>query len=396
MSGLSHVLARPFAVAILGLFVVAPLALAHDGGIHVTFQDNNRFTVTSDKEISNVIVELCDGTMHKHEPIDEPSYHHQEDQGVIGVWVKAGNNHNEDENAPSGAGERFDNDDVDCDNQPPQPTNPPPTSSEPAPSSPPPEPSEPVATPTTSEPAPSPRPTTTSPPAPPPSPTPTTTAPAPESCSDDLYVMFHSDTRFSVTSCKDISNVIVELCDGTMHKHELNAGRTFDHEESQGVVGVWVKAGDNHNEDASAPPGAGERFDNEGVVCDAPPATTQPPPTSPSQPPGTTEPAPTTPPPTTEPAPTTPPANNGPPPPPPATNPPTTGPSQPPATTTTTSSPNPPATTPPAQTPPPSQTAPDSTNPTPTTPIPVFPSAAAVALAMIGALGGGFLIMRRR
>lgn len=83
-----------------------------------------------------------------------------------------------------------------------------------------------------------------------------------------ITVDFHEDDMgFNVTSTKDISNVIVELCDGTLHKHDDLEGLTFNHTEDQKVVSVYVKSGNNGIE-GNDPPGAGERFFNDGVDCD--------------------------------------------------------------------------------------------------------------------------------
>jgi len=74
------------------------------------------------------------------------------------------------------------------------------------------------------------------------------------------------DMGFNVTSTKDISNVIVVLCDDSQHKHDELDGLHFNHTEAQEVVGVYVKSGNNGIE-GNDPPGAGEYFANEGVDC---------------------------------------------------------------------------------------------------------------------------------
>jgi hypothetical protein len=84
---------------------------------------------------------------------------------------------------------------------------------------------------------------------------------------EDVNVVFDADDMgFTATSDKDISNVIVELCDQTLHKHDGLTGHTYTHDEAQGIVGVWVKSG-NNGIPGNNPPGAGERFDNAGVDC---------------------------------------------------------------------------------------------------------------------------------
>ena len=74
------------------------------------------------------------------------------------------------------------------------------------------------------------------------------------------------DMGFNVTSSKDISNVIVVLCDGSQHKHDDLTGHFFNHTEDQEVTGVYVKSGNNGIE-GNDPPGAGQFFPNEGVDC---------------------------------------------------------------------------------------------------------------------------------
>lgn len=74
------------------------------------------------------------------------------------------------------------------------------------------------------------------------------------------------DMGFNVTSSKDISNVIVVLCDGSQHKHDGLDGHYFNHTEDQEVTGVYVKSG-NNGIAGNDPPGAGQFFPNEGVDC---------------------------------------------------------------------------------------------------------------------------------
>lgn len=76
-------------------------------------EDGMGFDVTSDKEISNVIVEDCFGVTHKHDNINEKTFDHRENFTIAGIWVKSGANH-AGEGAPPGAGERFDNPEADC------------------------------------------------------------------------------------------------------------------------------------------------------------------------------------------------------------------------------------------------------------------------------------------
>lgn len=124
---------------LLALTGAAP-ALAQDGGggggdadIDVEWhEDNMGFNVSSDKEISNVIVELCpkgdQRQAHKHEDVfkreDLKEWTHRENETVIAIWVKSGNNHDPTGPQPPapfnnpGAGEYFENPDAECRPQP--------------------------------------------------------------------------------------------------------------------------------------------------------------------------------------------------------------------------------------------------------------------------------------
>lgn len=89
-------------------------------------EDGMGFEVESSKGISNVIVLLCDGTAHKHEErFDEENgevkeWEHREDQDIVAIWVKSGDNHDPDGPAPPapfdnpGAGEYFENPEAEC------------------------------------------------------------------------------------------------------------------------------------------------------------------------------------------------------------------------------------------------------------------------------------------
>ena len=82
--------------------------------INVTWDDDAKgFCVESSKEISNVWVEFCSGTKHKHDNLDGKVYDHREDEEITRIWVKSGNNGQED-NQPPGAGEEFTNPHVEC------------------------------------------------------------------------------------------------------------------------------------------------------------------------------------------------------------------------------------------------------------------------------------------
>jgi hypothetical protein len=75
-----------------------------------------------------------------------------------------------------------------------------------------------------------------------------------------------------VVTCKDLSNVVLELEDGTRTRFEGLKGHQnrFVASAAQGsFVGVWVKAGNNKSGDG---PGYGERFDAPAGACTPPPA----------------------------------------------------------------------------------------------------------------------------
>jgi hypothetical protein len=80
-----------------------------------------------------------------------------------------------------------------------------------------------------------------------------------------IYVEFDCD-EITVYTCKDLSNVVLELADGSHQKSEGLSGQsnTFSTGGAP-VAGVWVKAGANHSGDG---PGYGERFDAPEDSCD--------------------------------------------------------------------------------------------------------------------------------
>lgn len=86
--------------------------------------------------------------------------------------------------------------------------------------------------------------------------------------SPEVTVDWHEDeTGFTASSEEEISNVWVELCAGSQHKHDELGTRTYTHREAETVAGVWVKSGANGQPD-NRPPGAGERFDNPSAECE--------------------------------------------------------------------------------------------------------------------------------
>ena len=82
-----------------------------------------------------------------------------------------------------------------------------------------------------------------------------------------ITVVFTADDMgFNATSSKDLSNVIVELCNGTLVKYDGLTGHSFVDTEAQKIASVYVKSGNNGIE-GNQPPGAGQRFFNAGVEC---------------------------------------------------------------------------------------------------------------------------------
>lgn len=118
---------------VLILSALAPAqAQPSEAEIEVTWhEDNLGFDVNSSKDISNVIVEFCpredQRVAHKHEAEfeeeDIKNWTHRENETVIAIWVKSGDNHNPDGPQPpapfnnSGAGEYFENENAECNGQ---------------------------------------------------------------------------------------------------------------------------------------------------------------------------------------------------------------------------------------------------------------------------------------
>jgi hypothetical protein len=83
----------------------------------------------------------------------------------------------------------------------------------------------------------------------------------------EIHVQFDC-ASITVYTCKDLSNVVVELDDGTRQRFESLDGHvnTFSAAVGQRIVGAWVKSGNNHSGDG---PGYGQRFDApEHPACD--------------------------------------------------------------------------------------------------------------------------------
>jgi hypothetical protein len=83
-----------------------------------------------------------------------------------------------------------------------------------------------------------------------------------------IAVTFDCD-EITVVSCKDLSNVVLELADGShqrfqgLHGHQATFAGTGAN-QGDSIVGVWVKAGANHSGDG---PGYGQRFDAPEGSC---------------------------------------------------------------------------------------------------------------------------------
>lgn len=72
-------------------------------------------------------------------------------------------------------------------------------------------------------------------------------------------VVYFDCNTITVLTCKDLSNVVLELEDGTRKRFEGLSGHvnTFEAPGGASVLGAWVKAGNNHGGEG---PGYGERF----------------------------------------------------------------------------------------------------------------------------------------
>lgn len=95
-----------------------------------------------------------------------------------------------------------------------------------------------------------------------------------------IYVTFHESRKsVFVQSSKDLSNVVLEFCDGVTYKFDGLTAKTGTFQGIGGnankkIMTVWVKSGSNASGDG---PGYGERFDNPTAGTDC--GTTPPPPT---------------------------------------------------------------------------------------------------------------------
>jgi hypothetical protein len=85
-----------------------------------------------------------------------------------------------------------------------------------------------------------------------------------------IHVEFTCDS-ITVYTCKDLSNVVIEVADGERQRVEGLNGQvnSFSVPVGQTITGVWVKSGNNKSGDG---PGYGERFDAPEQDCDPPQA----------------------------------------------------------------------------------------------------------------------------
>jgi hypothetical protein len=85
----------------------------------------------------------------------------------------------------------------------------------------------------------------------------------------DVDAVFACD-EITVYTCKDLSNLVIELEDGQIIRFEGQTGQvnTFQAPGGQRIIRVWIKAGNNGSGDG---PGYGERVDAPEGSCDNPP-----------------------------------------------------------------------------------------------------------------------------
>lgn len=86
---------------------------------------------------------------------------------------------------------------------------------------------------------------------------------------DDVRVIFDCD-QVHIESCKDLSNVVLELDDGERQRFEGLTGHASSFTgtgewDGAAILKVWVKAGANHSGEG---PGYGQRFDAPADSCE--------------------------------------------------------------------------------------------------------------------------------
>ena len=216
-------------VASTGIAGAAPAREASRDTTVVTAEfDCTSVDVSSSRhDLSNVVLLFDDGSVQRFEGLSgrtgtfagTGTYAGLE---LDGVWVKAGNNKSGD---GPGYGEFVDAPDGTC------------GSPEPAASN-----------------------SSTPPPAPAPSPAPSSPSPNSGSRGDDAVVgaVLDCEGSVTVTSTKDLSNVVLVLSDGREVKFDGLSGheKTFEAPAGLTIVAVYVKSGANHSGDG---PGYGEK-----------------------------------------------------------------------------------------------------------------------------------------
>jgi hypothetical protein len=84
-----------------------------------------------------------------------------------------------------------------------------------------------------------------------------------------VTVVFDEDgLGYNVTSTKDLSNIVVDFCVGDNWTYDDLTGLDFAGSENRTVAGLWVKSGNNGDDnDTSAPAGAGVYVANADADC---------------------------------------------------------------------------------------------------------------------------------
>lgn len=102
-------------------------------------------------------------------------------------------------------------------------------------------------------------------------------------CESEVEVTFEGCSDcVDISSCKELSNVVLKLCDGTEYKYDALSGYTgtFCSPDGQNIVGVWVKSGCYQSGDGpgygywlEGPCGENACDDSNTPVCNGPTGT---------------------------------------------------------------------------------------------------------------------------
>ncbi|MCR9173451.1 MAG: hypothetical protein NXI10_13200 [bacterium] len=186
--------------------------------------------ITSCKDLSNVVLLLCDSTEYKYDGLSGTSgtFCSPDGQDILGVWVKSGCYQSGD---GPGYGYYLEGP---CGNG--------------------------TGTGTL--------------------PTETVTEGSCSGCESEVEVTFDGCSDcVDITSCKELSNVVLLLCDGEEYKYDGLSGNsgTFCSPDGQNIVGVWVKSGCYQSGDGpgygywvEGPCGAGACDGSNSPVCSGP------------------------------------------------------------------------------------------------------------------------------